>query len=49
MLVRGTVFARMSPDQKAQLVEEFQTLGKIFIGGFPQSAWLNTNNDPPLL
>jgi len=29
VLVRGTVFARMSPDQKAQLVEEFQTLGYI--------------------
>jgi len=29
VLVRGTVFARMSPDQKAHLVEEFQTLGYV--------------------
>jgi len=29
VLVQGTVFARMSPDQKAQLVEQLQTLGYV--------------------
>ena len=27
LLVKGTVFARMAPDQKAQLVTDLQTLG----------------------
>ena len=27
LLVKGTVFARMSPDQKAQLVTDLQGLG----------------------
>lgn len=27
LCVRGVVFARMSPDQKQQLVQELQTLG----------------------
>ena len=30
VLVQGTVFARMSPDQKAHLVEELQTQGLLF-------------------
>ena len=29
VLVKGTIFARMSPDQKAGLVEELQTLGYV--------------------
>eukprot|EP00092_Neocalanus_flemingeri_P007619 GFUD01008222.1.p1 GENE.GFUD01008222.1~~GFUD01008222.1.p1 ORF type:complete len:1156 (+),score=221.75 GFUD01008222.1:90-3557(+) len=29
ILLRGTIFSRMSPDQKANLVEELQTLGYI--------------------
>lgn len=29
ILIRGTIFSRMSPDQKANLVEELQTLGYI--------------------
>ena len=31
LLVRGTVFARMSPDQKQQLVQHLQALG-YFVG-----------------
>lgn len=27
IMVRGTIYARMSPDQKAQLVEHLQALG----------------------
>ena len=33
ILVRGTVFARMSPEQKQQLVEYLQALG-YFVGKF---------------
>ena len=29
LLVKGTVFARMSPDQKAQLVTDLQSLGYV--------------------
>lgn len=29
ILIRGTIFSRMSPDQKANLVEELQTLGYV--------------------
>ena len=29
IIQRGTIFARMSPDQKAQLVEEFQAIDYI--------------------
>lgn len=33
LLVRGTVFARMNPEQKQQLVEHLQTLG-YYVGEF---------------
>lgn len=29
ILIRGTIFSRMSPDQKANLIEELQTLGYV--------------------
>ena len=29
VLIRGTIFARMSPDDKTQLIESLQTLGYI--------------------
>lgn len=31
-VVRGTIFARMSPDQKQQLIQELQKLGYV-VGG----------------
>ena len=33
MTVKGTIFARMSPDQKQQLVQELQKMG-YFVGQF---------------
>lgn len=34
LVVRGSVFARMSPDQKQQLVLELQSLG-YYVGEYP--------------
>ena len=39
ILVRGTVFARMSPEQKQQLVELLQGLG-YFVGAYNMSVTL---------
>lgn len=36
MTVKGTIFARMSPDQKQQLVQELQKMG-YFVGQFTTS------------
>ena len=31
IIVKGAVYARMSPEQKAQLVESLQDIGELFI------------------
>lgn len=40
LLVRGTVFARMNPEQKQQLVEHLQAIG-YYVGKFVYLCLLN--------